>query len=733
MALPIPTLDDRRYQDLLDEALARVPVHNPEWTNFNKSDPGVTLLEVFAFMTETLLYRANRIPELHRRKFLSLLGLQLEPASPARGIVAFKNERGPLQSITLNGDLEVDAGNIPFRTELGLDVLPIEAQIYIKRQVLNPAPEVLAYYQQLYASSLAPNSGTQLSIYETVPLAPADETGVDIGRSTVDGAVWIALLARATDTDFNAVRQQLGGRTLSLGIVPSLVNATQKLPPGGRLGQPGSTLLDFAIPSVPASGLLPPDRVPRYISLDATSTVDILSQPGVVQISLPAAQQLRMWENLDPLEEGLDQFPPALQDSKIAQRVVTWLRIKSAAAANASLLWAGINAATVTQKAHVANELLPTATGEPDQTVPLSQSPVIPNSARVHVTFLGQTTDWTEVDDLASAGPEVPTPDLRQPPGAPAFVNRLTDVFTVDAQSGLIHFGDGLRGRRPPAGAILRADYDFGVGLAGNVNAGAISSSPVLPSGLTVTNPIRTWGGADAETVAQGEKQITSYLQHRDRLVNADDFKTIAQRTPGVNLGRVEVLPAFSPELAQSQPGDAAGAVTLLLIPSYDPVQPDAPMPDSTFIDAVCNYIDPRRLVTTEVFLRGPSYKQVWVAAGISVIAGQSIADVQSAVKAAVSSFLSPFRWPLFKPVSQLELVAVVARVAGVLQVNGLSLAEGTAAAAATVNMQGLELPRLMGVSVTIGGTADLDQIRGQSAVPSQGKFVPVPAAPVGC
>ena len=45
MPIKIPSLDDRKYQELLDEALARIPVHNPEWTNFNKSDPGVTLVE----------------------------------------------------------------------------------------------------------------------------------------------------------------------------------------------------------------------------------------------------------------------------------------------------------------------------------------------------------------------------------------------------------------------------------------------------------------------------------------------------------------------------------------------------------------------------------------------------------------------------------------------------------------------------------------------------------------
>src|SRR4051794_11116871 len=110
MPLTIPSLDDRRYQDLLDEALARIPVHTPEWTNFNKSDPGVTLIEVFAFLTETLLYRSNRVPEQNRRKFLTLLGRGLQPASSARGLVTFANERGPLEPLTLNAAIEVRAG-----------------------------------------------------------------------------------------------------------------------------------------------------------------------------------------------------------------------------------------------------------------------------------------------------------------------------------------------------------------------------------------------------------------------------------------------------------------------------------------------------------------------------------------------------------------------------------------------------------------------------------------------
>ena len=81
MPLKPPMLDDRKYQELLEEALARIPVHNPEWTNFNKSDPGVTLVEIFAFLTENLLYRCNQVPERNRRKFLALLGIPLRPAA----------------------------------------------------------------------------------------------------------------------------------------------------------------------------------------------------------------------------------------------------------------------------------------------------------------------------------------------------------------------------------------------------------------------------------------------------------------------------------------------------------------------------------------------------------------------------------------------------------------------------------------------------------------------------
>src|SRR5579864_2217720 len=122
MPLTIPTLDNRRYQDLLNEALARIPVHNPEWTNFNDSDPGVTLLQLFSFMAENLGYRANLIPERNHHRFLQLIGRTLRPPSAAHGVASILNDRGPLQTVTLPANIPALAGKIGFMTQNALDV-----------------------------------------------------------------------------------------------------------------------------------------------------------------------------------------------------------------------------------------------------------------------------------------------------------------------------------------------------------------------------------------------------------------------------------------------------------------------------------------------------------------------------------------------------------------------------------------------------------------------------------
>jgi len=83
MSLQLPNLDDRNYQDLVEEALALIPTHAPEWTNHNPSDPGITLVELFAFLTEAIIYRLNRVTSRNILSFLKLLnGTNWDPFSP---------------------------------------------------------------------------------------------------------------------------------------------------------------------------------------------------------------------------------------------------------------------------------------------------------------------------------------------------------------------------------------------------------------------------------------------------------------------------------------------------------------------------------------------------------------------------------------------------------------------------------------------------------------------------
>lgn len=73
MPIDLPNLDDRTYVDLVQEALALIPGYAPEWTNHNPSDPGITLIEMFAFLTEMLIYRLNRVTDANQLAFLKLL------------------------------------------------------------------------------------------------------------------------------------------------------------------------------------------------------------------------------------------------------------------------------------------------------------------------------------------------------------------------------------------------------------------------------------------------------------------------------------------------------------------------------------------------------------------------------------------------------------------------------------------------------------------------------------
>src|SRR5829696_4438200 len=101
MRLPEVDLDDRRFQDLVNEARLKIAQSCPEWTEHNVSDPGVTLIELFAWMTETLIYRVNRIPEKLHVALLDLVGIRLDPPSAARTELRFRLAAPPEEPVEI--------------------------------------------------------------------------------------------------------------------------------------------------------------------------------------------------------------------------------------------------------------------------------------------------------------------------------------------------------------------------------------------------------------------------------------------------------------------------------------------------------------------------------------------------------------------------------------------------------------------------------------------------------
>jgi hypothetical protein len=804
VTIPVPVLDDRSFDQLVAEAKARIPVHTPEWTNLNDSDPGITIVELFAFLTENLLYRSNRIPEANRLKFLTMLGISLQPASPGQGLVAFSNDRGPLQPpLGLAAGTQVRAGQVPFLLQGGLAVLPVTAAAYYKApQTLDAATQ--ATYQQLYQTFLDTPSDV-LTFYLPValdqPTTGKQDPVVDL-NATIDRSLWLAILAQP-GADPDAVRASIGGQTLSIGVYPARQAAGQVLAPmttGGPGVDPG-LVFEIAAPQPDPTGLSGPGYgigPANYARLQVTYADPVLQAPGVVQVALPPYEQLLLW-NFDPEEEGTGDYPPRLDDATVSARLVTWIRLRypplptssgtasatttssgtSASAASGTgdcgcgcggsgsgtsgstgsgcgclsgitgppttvvlatdaasdqpsgqLTWVGLNTARVLQAVPVSQEMVGTGTGTPFQTFSVANTPVV-DAADFLLEVQGPDgwSAWQQIDDIYAAAADA-------------------TAYMLDPASGHITGGSGLFGARFPLGAQARASYCYGGGPQGQVAIGAINKSVTLPGGFSVSNPVATWGASSAESASDGEADITRWLRHRDRLVTADDFADITRRTPGVDLGRVEVLPLFNPDGADPA-ATWPGMVTVLVIPQSDPDHPNAPVPDLLLLNAVCNWLDPRRLITTEVHVRGPQYQQLWVSVGIEVLPGQVPTLVQQAVMAAVQTFLSPLTgglpapgasggsgWPLSTNVRSQDIEAVATRVPGVRYVDsvliaGLAADGSVIASLDPVPMAGLQLPAAT-VHVNSGAAEDPASLIGSSQ-PAPATQVPVPVVPATC
>lgn len=571
MPLVPPVLDSRTFQQLVDRALQRIPHYTPEWTDFNPSDPGVTLIDLFAWLTELMFYQLNRVPDLNYIKFLQLIGLELQPAQPA-------------------------VADLTFTPQPNANVAPVRVGTQVGGQ---------------------PSGGGQQVVFET-------QEGLDLIRLPLTDVRVFDGTSYADVTDANGP----GGTTYR---------------PFGWVPQVGSALyLGFSQTDPPTTGpLFPQDMRFRLFRPASTQTGQAQSAAGAESPPAPPVQLVweyrptaTRWNRLNVLRDETAAFtlggyilvqgpadPVPTTDADL-QGDRIWLRVRLAAGAYPSRTPPEIdalrpNTVNARQLTTVHDESPGLSDGRPGQVFRLRQQPVLADSLQVTVAEPEETAPWKLVPDFLSSGPD-------------------DKAYTLDPATGEIQFGDGNNGRIPVDGSeVLAVVYQAGGGAAGNVAAGALTTllSPV--AGIdSVTNEQSAVGGRDQQDLEDLKRQAPAELRRRNRAVTAEDFATLAGEAGSV--ARATAIALAHPD----HPGvEVAGAVTVVIVPDADEVPP---IPSDSLIHQVCQYFQQYRLITTELFVKGPAYTQVKVHAAVSAHSYAAFNVVSKGVQDAINHYLAP-------------------------------------------------------------------------------------------
>jgi predicted phage baseplate assembly protein len=290
----------------------------------------------------------------------------------------------------------------------------------------------------------------------------------------------------------------------------------------------------------------------------------------------------------------------------------------------------------------------------------LQNKPVLPKSLNLTVTNNpqdpnpndpdAQPVTWTQVDDF--------------------LASQKTDLhYVLNLTTGQIQFGDGTHGEIPVAGAqITAAQYRNGGGVAGNVDKAAISSiRGGVPGVDKVNNDRPAVGGADEQSVDDLKQYAPRQLRAHNRAVTADDFAVLAAQAGGV--AKATALALSSPEHPNVQ---VAGAITVVIVPNS---QDMPPTPSSDQIRSVCAYLNQFRLLTTELWVRGPQYHPVRVEAQVLSDPTQAPDQVSIDISKALDAFLDPIQGKLAfgSPLYPTKLYAVMID-AGALAVTGIQV-----------------------------------------------------------
>ncbi len=622
MGLPTRNLDDRTFQDIVDEAKKRIAASCPAWTDHNVSDPGITLVELLAWMTEMILYRLNQVPEKHYIKFMELLGLRLREPEPARTEVTFYLSAPQTQNVAIPQGTEVATvrtetrSSVIFSTDEELEIRPPVLAALLTRQM--PGQSGGKETHRAHNLQHLGVTGFELEAFSTQP--------------SVDDALYFGF---ENDLSYHVLGLEFTCPTATgLGIDPAN-------PPWQWEGYHGGEGDQRWLPAV--------------VESDGTSG---LNQSGVIFLRLPRLG-LRDLHGRRAYWLRCRVVEPAVAGTNYERSP----RLRNVVARSwGASVWA-------THASVVRGELLGRSDGAPGQAFRVEHAPMLrrTRSETVEVQVPGEETwePWIEVPDLADSGP-------------------LDKHYTCDSATGDVQFGPALRqpdgsarsyGAIPPRGARIRfSSYRYGGGVVGNVQAGTlVVLKTAIPYVDRVTNHADAIGGIDAETIEMAQLRAPQVLRSRGRAVTAADYEALARLADS----RIERARCVQPTTGGERDAALAGRVYLLLVPKVNSperrIVADQLRIDEDLRQSVQRYLDEYRLLTVRVDIREPQYS--WIAVEVAAVAAAD-ADperVRADIERQLYRFLNPIvggptgnGWPFGRDLYPSDVYACLQGVRGI-------------------------------------------------------------------
>jgi hypothetical protein len=622
MPVTPPRLDDLDYATIEKMLRGRIPLVAPEWTDHNDSDPGIAILQLCAFLAEQVGYRINRVPEKTYVEFMKLVGVRLRPTVAARTRMAFvlaKPERAEALFLPRGSRITAKGGQgtpPDFETDAGLDILPAQiAALVTARNGLtniNAAGETFpangdaaAWVKERFSIAwdgktpklkdlpsqpvplfFRPEEETHKTLYIALAFNPAPPAGFLGARATLH------LQIDADELPEPQVSVQAGD------VAVEIVNAVQSGPPAA----------EYAYYRPPGLGGGAGSWEPLQVIGDGTGG---WQQSGAIRFEVPT--------KLGPIPAGSwTEFAPGkahplvgalknpVEGAPADVPVMGWLRVRFAVAKKVAVRSLSFNTVEAVNLTSVTGERLGPGDGRPAQVFALGNANV--EAAGLSVMSRDDTRPdpfetWRAVPDFDSAGPD-------------------EAVFVLDAEAGVLLFGDGVRGRPPRVSeTMIAAFYRHGGGVGGNVATGSVSQPAGLPPAVAAAvNIMPARGGRDAETLDDAKQRTPAAFRARGRAVTAADFEEAACAAPGVRIARAAAVPLRRPYPeghrigGQFAPGidldtQAPGTVSVVVVPEADGPYP---MPTATELGAVARHLDTVRLLTTEVHVATPQYVRLY-------------------------------------------------------------------------------------------------------------------------